>query len=154
NAVKMVSDTNQAPAALILPSELSKRYLGLKPSKLELLTDPAQWQELNAIKVAMLVADRDTASQSDPLNQELLTVEEKGLTSDRLSFTSLEQNIPGFSLMFVLLTLLFSVSLGLREEEIWGTSSRLWVAPVPLVSLLGGKLLARWIIGTTQLLLL
>jgi ABC-2 type transport system permease protein len=154
NAVRMVADTNTAPAALILPPELSKHYLAQKPSTIELLTDPAQWQELDAIKVAMLVADRDTAAQSDPLSQELLTVKEKSLTSHRLSFSSLEQNIPGFSLMFVLLTLLFSVSLGLREEEVWGTGTRLSVAPVPMASLLAGKLLARWIIGTVQLLLL
>jgi len=56
--------------------------------------------------------------------------------------------------MFVPLTLLFSVSLGLREEEVWGTSTRLPVAPVPLPSLLGGTLLAPGIIGTAQLLLL
>jgi ABC-type multidrug transport system permease subunit len=154
DAVRLVADTNKAPAALILPPELSKHYLAQKPSTVELLTDPAQWQELNAIKVAMLVADRDTASQSDPLSQELLTVQEKSLTSHRLSFSSLEQNIPGFSLMFVLLTLLFTVSLGLREEEVWGTGTRLSVAPLPMASLLGGKLLARWIIGTIQLLLL
>jgi ABC-type multidrug transport system permease subunit len=154
DAVRMVADTNQAPAALILPPELSKQYLAQKPSSVELLTDPAQWQELGAVKVAMLVADRDAASQNDPLSQDLLTVREQSLTSKRLSFSSLEQNIPGFSLMFVLLTLLFGVSLGLREEEVWGTSTRLRVAPVPMAAVLGGKLLARWIIGTVQLLLL
>lgn len=154
DAIKMVAGTNKAPATLILPPHLSKHYLAQKPSSLELLTDPAQWQELDGVKVAMLVADRDTASLSDPLSQELLTVREDSLTSDRLSFSSLEQNIPGFSLMFVLLTLLFSVSLGLREEEVWGTSTRLRVAPAPLAALLGGKLLASWIIGTAQILLL
>jgi ABC-type multidrug transport system permease subunit len=154
DAVRMVADTNQAPVAIILPPELSKNYLAQKPSSIELLTDPAQWQELGAVKVAMLVADRDAASQNDPLSQDLLTVRQKSLTSNRLSFSSLEQNIPGFSLMFVLLTLLFSVSLGLREEEVWGTSTRLRVAPVLLASVMGGKLLARWIIGTAQLLLL
>ena len=56
--------------------------------------------------------------------------------------------------MFVLLTLIFSVSLALREEEVWGTSARLSIAPVPPASLLGGKLLARLIVGTAQLLLL
>jgi len=35
------------------------------------------------------------------------------------------------------------VSLGLREEEVWGTATRLSVAPVPMASLLAGKLLAR-----------
>src|SRR6202030_3257007 len=153
-AKHLVADENDAPAALILPPELSKRYLTQKPSTVELLTDPAQWQELEAIKVIMLLADRETASLGDPFSQELLTVQEHNITGDHVSFSSLEQNIPGFSLMFVLLTLIFSVSLALREEEVWGTSARLSVAPMPAASILGGKLLARLVIGTAQLLLL
>jgi len=150
----LVAEVNDAPAALILPPELSKRYLAQKPSTVELLTDPAQWQELEAIKVVMLLADRETASLGDPFSQELLTVRERSITGDNLSFSSLEQNIPGFSLMFVLLTLIFSVSLALREEEVWTTSGRLSIAPLTPASLLGGKLLARLIVGTAQLLLL
>jgi ABC-2 type transport system permease protein len=149
DAIRMVRETHQAPAALILPSELSKRYLAQQPATIQLLTDPAQWQQVGAVKVAMLVAEHDAAAANDPLSQE-----EQSLTGDSLSFSSLDQNIPGFSLMFVLLTLLFSVSLGLREEEIWTTSIRLAIAPVSPVPLLGGKLLARWVIGTVQLLML
>jgi hypothetical protein len=126
----LVADVNDAPAALILPPELSKRYLTQKPSTVELLTDPAQWRELEAIKVVMLLADRETASLGDPFSQDLLTVRERSITGDQLTFSSLEQNIPGFSLMFVLLTLIFSVSLALREEEVWNTSARLSIAPV------------------------
>ena len=154
DAIRMVRHTHQAPAVLILPSELSKRYLAQQPANIQLLTDPAQWQQVAAVKVAMLVAEHDAAAANDPLSQELLTLQEQSLTSDSLSFSSLEQNIPGFSLMFVLLTLLFSVSLGLREEEIWTTSIRLAIAPVSAATLLGGKLLARWVIGTVQLLML
>ena len=153
-AQHLVAEANDAPAALILPAELSKRYLAQKPTTVEMLTDPAQWRELEAVKVVMLLADRETASLGDPFSQELLTVRERSTTSNNVVFTSLEQNIPGFSLMFVLLTLIFSVSLALREEEVWGTSARLAVAPVPAASLLGGKLLARLIVGTAQLLLL
>jgi len=153
-AERLVADENDAPAALILPPEMSKRYLTEKTSTIELLTDPAQWRELEAIKVIMLLADRETASLADPFSQELLKVQERSITGDRFSFSSLEQNIPGFSLMFVLLTLIFSVSLDLREEEVWGTSGRLSVAPVSRAALLGGKLLARLIVGTAQLLLL
>jgi ABC-2 type transport system permease protein len=153
-AHQLVADSNVAPAALVLPPELSKRYLAQKPSTVELLTDPAQWQELQAIKVVMLLADHETASLGDPLGQELLTVHERSITGDALSFSSLEQNIPGFSLMFVLLTLIFSVTLALREEEVWNTSTRLSIAPIAPASLLGGKLLARLIVGTAQLLLL
>ena len=130
-AQHLVAEANDAPAALILPPELSKRYLAQKPSTVEMLTDPAQWRELEAIKVVMLLPDRETASLGDPFSQELLSVKEHNITGDNVSFSSLEQNIPGFSLMFVLLTLIFSVSLALREEEVWGTSARLSVAPVP-----------------------
>jgi ABC-type multidrug transport system permease subunit len=154
DAHHLVAEANDAPAALILPRELSKRYLAQKPTSVELLTDPAQWQELEAIKVVMLLADRETASLGDPFSQELLTLQERNITGDHVSFSSLEQNIPGFSLMFVLLTLIFSVSLALREEEVWGTSRRLSIAPMAPASLLGGKLLARLIVGTAQLLLL
>ena len=150
----LVADTNDAPAALILPAELSKRYLAEKPTTVEFLTDPAQWRELEAIKVVMLLADRETASLGEPFSQELLTVQDRSITGDHVAFSSLEQNIPGFSLMFVLLTLIFSVALALREEEVWGTSARLAVAPVRPASLLAGKLLARIVVGTAQLLLL
>jgi ABC-2 type transport system permease protein len=153
-AHRLVAELNEAPAALILPEELSKHYLAQKPSTVELLTDPAQWQALEAIKVMMLLADRETASLGDPFSQDLLKLREHSITGNRLSFSSLEQNIPGFSLMFVLLTLIFSVSIALREEEVWNTSARLSTSPLTSVSLLGGKLLARMIVGTTQLLLL
>src|SRR5260370_5042750 len=44
-AERLVADENDAPAALILPPEMSKHYLTQKPSTIELLTDPAQWRE-------------------------------------------------------------------------------------------------------------
>ncbi len=153
-AERLVAVENKAPAALILPAGMSKRYLTARPSTIELLTDPAQWTELEAIKVILLLADREASSLGDPFREELLTVQERSITGRQLSFSSLEQNIPGFSLMFVLLNLVFSVSFGLREEEVWGTSGRLSVAPVSPAAVLGGKLLARLIIGTAQLLVL
>jgi len=153
-AKRLVADQNVAAAALVLPRGMSKRYLREEPSTLELLTDPAKWRELQAIKIVMLLADRETASLADPFHQELIKLKERSITADRRSFSSLEQNIPGFSLMFVLLTLTFSVPLDLREEEVWGTSGRLSVAPVSPVAVLTGKLMARLLIGTLQLLIL
>lgn len=153
-AERLVAVENRAPALLVLPAGTSKRYLTEKASTLELLTDPAQWTELQAIKVIMLLADREAASLGDPFGEELLDIEERSLTGKRLKFTSLEQNVPGFSVMFVLLNLIFSVSFGLRDEEVWGTSGRLAIAPVSRMTVLGGKLLARLFIGTAQLLIL
>lgn len=153
-AKRLVADQNDAAAALILPPEMSKSYLRGQPSTIELLTDPAQWRELDAINIVMLLADRDLASLADPFHQELLHIKERSITGDNRHFSSLEQNVPGLSLMFVLLTLIFSVPLDLREEEVWGTSGRLAVAPLSPAAVLGGKLLARMLVGAAQLLLL
>jgi ABC-2 type transport system permease protein len=153
-AQRLVAVENQAAAALVLPRGMSKRYLTEKPSTIELFTDPAQWEELQAIRVIMLLADREASTLGDPFSSELLSVKEHNITGTRLKFSSLEQNVPGFSLMFVLLTLVFSVSLGLREEEGWGTTSRLSIAPVSRLAVLAGKLMARVIIGIAQLLVL
>src|SRR5262249_16869923 len=76
------------------------------------------------------------------------------LTGSRMELTHIEQNLPGFSVMFVLLSLIFSVAFGLRDEEVWGTSDRLSIAPVSQATILGGKLLARLVVGTAQLLIL
>jgi ABC-2 type transport system permease protein len=153
-AERLVGVDNKAPAMLVFPAGMSKRYLTERPSTIELLTDPAQWRELQAIKVVLLLADREAATLGDPFSEELLDIKEGSLTGHRLELTSLEQNLPGFSIMFVLLSMVFSVSFGLRDEEAWGTSGRLSIAPVSRGVVLGGKLLARLVVGTAQLLLL
>jgi ABC-2 type transport system permease protein len=56
--------------------------------------------------------------------------------------------------MFVLMSMLFGIAFGLRDERDWGTIMRLRVAPIGRVPLLGGKLLARYAIGVGQMLLL
>lgn len=153
-AESWVAKENRSPALLVLPRGMSKRYLTERPSTIELLTDPAAWTELQAIKVVLLLADREASSLGDPFSEELLHVEERSLTGSWLKFTSLEQNIPGFSMTFVLLNMIFGVAFGMRDEEAWGTSTRLSVAPVSNATIISGKLLARLIIGTGQLLLL
>src|SRR5262249_18374670 len=107
-AERLVAVETKAPAMLVLPAGMSKRYLTEKPSKIELLTDPAQWTELQAIKVIFLLADREASSLGDPFAEELLSIDERNLTGKRLKFTSLEQNVPGFSVIFVLLSLVFT----------------------------------------------
>jgi ABC-type multidrug transport system permease subunit len=153
-AEHLVAKANEAPAMLVLPAGMSKRYLTEKPTTIELLTDPASWTELEAIKVVFLLADREASSLGDPFSEDLLKLDERSLTGSWLKFTSLEQNVPGFSMTFVLLSMIFGVAFGLRDEEAWGTSVRLAMAPVSPTTILGGKLLARQIVGTAQLLLL
>jgi ABC-2 type transport system permease protein len=56
--------------------------------------------------------------------------------------------------MFVLMGVLFGVAFGLRDEREWGTLTRLRAAPISRAALLGGKLLARFLVGVLQLILL
>lgn len=153
-AERWVALENRAPAMLVLPGGLSKNYLTERTTKIDLLTDPAAWKELQAIKMALMLADREASSLGDPFAEELLELEERSLTGTWLKFTSLEQNVPGFAMTFVLLSIIFGVAFGMRDEEAWGTSTRLAVAPVGHATLVAGKLFARLIVGTAQLLLL
>jgi len=153
-AIQMVAAEKRAAAALVLPKHLSKRYLGDRPSTLTLLTDPAKGSELETIQALLLVAERDAEAIADPFSDPLLRVEEQSLTGSRLTTTSFEQNIPGFSVMFVLMGTLFGIAFTFDDERNWNTGMRLRVAPIRRASLLGGKLLARYGIGLAQMVIL
>jgi ABC-2 type transport system permease protein len=141
----------RAAAALVLPEKLSKRYMGSRPSTLTLLTDPAKRTELETIKAYLLQADREAAAIADPFSEELLVLAEQPVIGKRLSINSFEQNVPGFSVMFVLMGVLFGVAFGIADERQSGTILRLRVAPVSGFEILAGKLLARWLVGVIQM---
>ncbi len=150
----LVAGTKTAPAAIVVPEHTSKNYLASKPSTLELLTDPAKGAAVGAVKAFLLLADRKAKEIADPLSQELLVMDEKNITGSRSSIPPAEQNVPGFSVMFVLMGVLFGVAFGLHDEREWGTITRLRIAPIPRVAVLAGKLLARFVVGLVQLALL
>jgi len=153
-AEALVAVEKRAAAALVLPERLSKHYLGGVPSTLTLLTDPAKGTEVNTLKAYLMLADSEAAALADPLSEKLLVLEERSLTGSRLTTTSFEQNVPGFSVMFVLMSMVFGVAFGLRDERDWGTITRLRMAPIGRATLLGGKLLARYVVGVVQMLIL
>lgn len=153
-ATAIVGADKRAAAALVLPRRLSKRYLASRPSTLTLLTDPAKRTELETVKAYLLQADREAAALADPLSEELLVLEERPVIGKRLSVSSFEQNVPGFSVMFVLMGVLFGVAFGLRDERDSGVIVRLRAAPVAKIDILGGKLLARLLVGAVQMLIL
>jgi ABC-2 type transport system permease protein len=153
-AEHVVRDQNRAPAAIVFPEGLSKRYLQGKTSELLLLTDPAQAVDLNQVKVLLLLMDRDAAALADPLEEERIEIKEQNLTGNRVEVTNFEQNVPGFSIMFVLLAVIFGTSMGLHDERDWGTLPRLLVAPAGFTWMLIGKLGARFVVGVVQMLIL
>lgn len=83
-----------------------------------------------------------------------LTITETNLTGAPLAINTFDQNVPGFSVTFLLLGMLLGVSLGLLDERDWGTLDRLRALPLPIGSVLVGKLLARFLVGVTQMIAL
>src|SRR5258708_39980472 len=70
NAERLVADENDAPAALILPAEMSKHYLTQKPSTIELLTDPAQWRGTGAGEGLIVLPGPGTPARGGALRPE------------------------------------------------------------------------------------
>jgi ABC-2 type transport system permease protein len=153
-AEDLVAKDKIAPAALVVPENTTKRYLASRPSTLLLLTDPAKGAAVRAVQAYLLLADRRAAEIADPLFEQLLVLEERNLTGSRTSIPPAEQNVPGFSVMFVMMGVLFGVAFGLQDERDWGAITRLRIAPIPRMAFLGGKLLARFLVGLVQLVLL
>jgi ABC-2 type transport system permease protein len=153
-AEHLVRDTHEAAAALIFPPKLSKQYLQGHSSEILLLTDPAAGSDVQAVKVLLLLMDKEAAALADPFAEEKITLREENLTGNRLEVTIFEQRVPGFSLMFVLLAVVFGTSMSMHDELDWGTMSRLLVAPGGFTRILLGKLAARFVVGVLQMLIL
>ncbi len=83
-----------------------------------------------------------------------LGVEERNVSGGPPSINTFDQNVPGFSVTFLLLGMLLGVSLGLLDEREWGTLERLRAMPVGLGRILGAKLLSRFLVGFLQMVML
>ena len=150
-AVRFVRDQSRGPIALVLPAQLSVNYPRGVPTEIELLTDPADESSWRTAKLLLLMMEKKVAVEADPLAQQLIVVREQNLTGNQLTVTPFQQNLPGFSIMFALIGVIFSTSLGLHDERAGGTLTRLLVAPAGVTRILLGKLAARFCVGVAQL---
>ncbi len=80
-----------------------------------------------------------------------LAIEEASVTGAPRRLNTFDQNVPGFSVTFLLLGMLLGISMGLLDERDWGTLARLRAMPAPLATTLIGKLLARFAVGLAQM---
>lgn len=153
-AEHVVADQHRAPALLVFPAGLSKRYLQGRASEVELLTDPAQAAALNTVRALLLIMDREAAELADPLYEAPFVYREQNLTGMQVSPKSAEQNVPGFTVMFVLLAAVFGTAAAMHDELGGGTWTRLLASPVPISGVLAGKLGGRFLVGAAQALVL
>ena len=84
---------------MVFPPQLSKQYLQGRNSEILLLTDPASGADVQAVKVLLLLMDKEAAALADPFAEDKITMREENLTGNRLEVTVFEQRVPGFALM-------------------------------------------------------
>lgn len=83
-----------------------------------------------------------------------LSIEEINLSGGPTTINTFDQNVPGFSITFLLLGMLLGVSLGLLDERDWGTLDRLRTMPIAAHAVLLGKLVSRFLVGLLQMVVL
>lgn len=180
----LVSRTNRAGAALVIPSGFGTGFKRGQAVSLQLWTDPVKHLEVLKIKaevervraalVAVQVAGRiavievlthagdadfeavaeDASQLASRLIDKSVKLEETSLTSSRLTFNTFDQNVPGFSVTFLMLGMLLGVGLGLVDEREWGMLYRLAAGPVAAAAPVIAKVISRFAIGCAQMAIL
>jgi ABC-type multidrug transport system permease subunit len=65
-----------------------------------------------------------------------------------------DQYVPGFGITFLLIDMLWGVGVGLIDERDWGTLARLRVSGATPAAMMVGKLMARFVTGVGQMIVL
>ena len=108
-----------------------------------------------ALPVPQLRADLEAlAPATIPISPGTLGWAERAVSGGSANVNSFDQYVPGFGITFLLIGMLMGISLGLIDERDWGTLARLRVTGAPLSATLIGKLLARFLVGMLQLVVL
>src|SRR5262249_16064962 len=81
-------------------------------------------------------------------------ITEESVTGAPRRLNTFDQNVPGFSVTFLLLGMLLGVSLALIDERDWGTFDRVCTTPTPLVTVIIAKVCARFVVGVAQMIVL
>lgn len=97
---------------------------------------------------------RLTALSTVVLPGSLSFVERPAGDDEANTVNAFDQYVPGFGVTFLLIGMMLGIALTLFDERDWGTLKRLQVSGAPLTGLLMGKLFARFVVGTVQMVLL
>jgi ABC-2 type transport system permease protein len=99
------------------------------------------------------IAGRATATALERLHDPPVRAQVTTIGSSEQELDVSSQIVPGYAVMFAMFTVL-SAAGGILEEKERGTFKRLLITPIPRWSLLGGKLLAQFLVGVGQILLM
>jgi len=158
------SDIPPPPAfpAPLAEAELAELSKPITPPKLD-ATLPTPSPAF-AIKIPKPPAMRDAnlaaqlnrfeASRAPTLPGDLGFAERPAIEGESTVVNAFDQYVPGFGITFLLIGMMLGIALTLFDERDWGTLRRLRVSGAPLSGLLLGKLIARFIVGIVQMVLL
>jgi ABC-type multidrug transport system permease subunit len=164
-AGRHAADIPPPPAFPTPPAEaqLAKLSQPIVPPTIE-TTLPPPSPEAFAIKLPKLPAmpdldaaaelNRFEASRVPTLPGDLGFVERPATEGELTVINAFDQYVPGFGITFLLIGMMLGIALTLFDERDWGTLRRMRVSGAPLPGLLLGKLIARFIVGILQMVLL
>ncbi len=121
------------------------------PPRFTLTLPPLRAPEIPAVPPPPALAFPDLVLPEMPAPPGALAIEEVNVSGAPATINTFDQNVPGFSVTFLLLGMLLGVSLGLLDERDWGTLDRLRSMPITASNILLGKLLARFVVGMLQM---
>jgi ABC-2 type transport system permease protein len=98
------------------------------------------------------IAGRAVATALERLHNPLVRTRVTPVGSEG-EFDVANQIVPGYAVMFAMFSVL-SAAGGILEEKERGTFKRLLISPIPRWSLLGGKLVAQFLVGVGQIALM
>ncbi|MGD0075697.1 MAG: ABC transporter permease [Candidatus Binataceae bacterium] len=146
------------------PAELAQLAQPIVPPKLNDDSIKAALPQSISIKLPKLAASRTAAPDLDlkrfesfsgkTLPGSLDFFEQPSITGEAVAVNAFDQYVPGFGVTFLLIGMMLGIALTLFDERQWGTLKRLRACGAPLTGLLMGKLIARFIVGTVQMVLL
>ena len=99
------------------------------------------------------IAGRAAATALERLHDPPVRAQVTSVGSSEKEFDASNQIVPGYAVMFAMFTML-SAAGGILEEKERGTFKRLLISPIPRWSLLGGKLMAQFLVGVGQIILM
>ena len=149
------------PLSVALIAELEKPIV---PPQLDERLPIASWQPQipTQIPKSSVLANADLVRQLDSFAAPPLPVvagtvgfvERPATQGSAVLVNPFDQYVPGFGVTFLLIGMLMGISLTLFDEREWGTLKRLRVGGTPLAGVLVGKLSARFMVGTLQMIVL
>ncbi|HXN85843.1 MAG TPA: ABC transporter permease [Candidatus Binataceae bacterium] len=160
------SDIPPSPSfpAPVSEADLAELAKPITPPKIDTTVPTELSPNLFAIKIPQLLERRGSdlkgefqrfeSSPIPTLPGDLGFLERPAIDGEATVVNAFDQYVPGFGITFLLIGMMFGIALTLFDERDWGTLRRLQISGAPLPGLVLGKLIARFIVGVIQMMLL